>query len=107
MWGWRSRWPSLQLVREAPMPSHFEERLGALIQEHPEIADDVIAAAQSLLAKRGLAARQPADIARGYLPTICLVWTTDQGTSVEVEVTSTDYECWGPGPSVDVKHFPH
>ncbi|MEO6395190.1 MAG: hypothetical protein ABIO40_04700 [Devosia sp.] len=88
------------------MPDDWKDRLQKLIQEHLDVPEAAIAATRSLLNARGRSARQPDEIARGYWPTVCLFWTTDQGT-VEVEVSATAYEYSGPSERLDIRRFEH
>jgi hypothetical protein len=75
--------------------------LDVLASRHPEIPEAVVQSARQLLEAL---TKAPDSVSRGHNPTICFYWSVGD---VEVEVTSTDFEFYGPGPNVDIRHFPH
>jgi len=89
------------------LQSDWENRLVKLVDQYPDLSSGAVAATRGLLARRGASARQPDEMARGYWPTICLVWSSSLLGQVEIEVSATEYEYYGPNGEVDIRHFPH
>lgn len=80
-----------------------ETRFDDLVAAEPEISPVIVQAARNLLDAASLSSPPPVEMSRGYWPTICIVWEYADGSTIEVEVTATEYECYRSMP----EHFAH
>ena len=79
----------------------LEDNLTELAQKHPDIPDATVAAARLLLSS---VVSNPPELARGYWPTICIVWARQGVAPLEVEVGDAQFEFYN---GMDIRHFDH
>ena len=68
---------------------------------YPDIPVTVVIAARALM---DAVVTAPDAVQRGYNPTLILIWSAH---AIQVEVTPKNFEFYGLGPSLDIRHFPH